>query len=315
MPIRGLCASHTPLKDFHDPGPEAAREVAETFATARAWVADFAPQLVLVFGPDHFNGFFYRLMPSFCVGAHAEAIGDWNTLSGELPVATGTAEALTEHLHQKGVDAAVSYRMELDHGHTQALQMLFGQTSLPPVLPVFINCAAPPRPPMARVISLGEAVGDFLAELPDRVLIIGSGGLSHDPPMPSLVTADPAVRTRIIEGGRLSAEARRAREARVIDEGRKQVSGESPAVALNPEWDRGLLDLLLRGDFAALSALKDEDISREGGCGGHEIRSWVATAAAMSRVPGCTAQVDMYRAIPLWVAGFAMMRFASGRLG
>lgn len=315
MALRGFCASHTPLKDFHDPGPEAAREVADAFGRARAWIGDYAPELVVIFGPDHFNGFFYRLMPSFCVGTFAEAIGDWNTPVGELPVATATAETLVSHLHERGVDTAVSWRMELDHGHTQALQMLFGESGFPPLLPVFINCAAPPRPPMARVIALGEAVGDFLAGLSERVLVIGSGGLSHDPPMPSLATADPAVRTRIIEGGRRSPEERRAREARVIDEGRRQLEGRSAAVALNPEWDRHVLDLLVRGDFPALATLTDEDISRDGGCGGHEIRSWVATAAAMSRVPGCTAQVDMYRAIPLWVAGFGVMRFAPGHLG
>jgi hypothetical protein len=32
----------------------------------------FKPDLVVVFGPDHFNGFFYELMPAFCIGTAAE---------------------------------------------------------------------------------------------------------------------------------------------------------------------------------------------------------------------------------------------------
>ena len=32
----------------------------------------FNPDLVVVFGPDHFNGFFYELMPAFCIGTAAE---------------------------------------------------------------------------------------------------------------------------------------------------------------------------------------------------------------------------------------------------
>ena len=32
----------------------------------------FTPDLVVVFGPDHFNGFFYELMPAFCIGTAAE---------------------------------------------------------------------------------------------------------------------------------------------------------------------------------------------------------------------------------------------------
>lgn len=310
MPAIGLCASHTPLKDFHDPGADAQAEVARCFAEVRTWIREFAPELVVMFGPDHFNGFFYRLMPSFCVGAAAESVGDWNTPAGDLPVADALAEACVRHLHAAGVDTAISYRMEVDHGLTQTLQMTFEWAELPPVLPIFINCAAPPRPPMQRVLALGRAVGEFLQTLPQRVLVVGSGGLSHDPPMPALASAPPAVRERIIAGGRLSAEARAARQANVVNEGLRQTQGTSSAIALNAEWDRHILELLIRRDFAALTRLDDAGITRDGGCGGHEIRAWLATAAALSVLPGTRAQVRMYRPIPLWVAGFGVMTIA-----
>lgn len=315
MPLFGLCASHTPLKDFLDPDPGVAREVAGCLATVRSWVAKHSPDLVVVFGPDHFNGFFYRLMPSFCVGAVAESVGDWGIPAAPLPVATSEAEALVSHLHRQGVDAAISYQMEVDHGLSQILAVLFEGAEIPPVVPVFINCAAPPRPPIARVIALGKAVGEYLAGRPLKTLVLGSGGLSHDPPMPVLAAADPAVRRRIVEGGRLGAEARRARETSVLEEGLRQLRGESPAIALNPAWDREILGWLSGFDFDALTALRDEDISREGGCGGHEIRSWIATAAAMQAQAGITASLDFYRPIPVWVAGFGVMRFGAGQLG
>ncbi|MGD9604137.1 MAG: 3-carboxyethylcatechol 2,3-dioxygenase [Gammaproteobacteria bacterium] len=307
MAIRALCASHTPLKDFHDPGAEAYAEVSRCFEDVRAWVHDFAPELVVVFGPDHFNGFFYRLMPPFCIGAAAESVGDWNTPSGPLPVASAIAESCARYLHANDLDVAISYRMDLDHGLTQTLQMTFDWDALPPVLPVFVNCAAPPRPPIRRVIALGRALGAFLKARPERVLVVGSGGLSHDPPMPALATAPPPVRERIVAGGLLSPEARAARQERVVDEGRRQAEGRSDAVPLNPAWDRHVLDLLVRRDFAALAMLDDEEISREGGCGGHEIRAWIATAAALSVLPATTSHVRMYRPIPQWVAGFGVM--------
>ncbi len=225
MSTIALCASHTPLKDFHDPGAEARAEVTRCFAEVKAWIHAFAPELVVVFGPDHFNGFFYRLMPSFCVGVAAESVGDWNTPRGPLPVASTEAEACVRHLHQLGVDVAVSYRMEVDHGLTQTLQMTFEWPLLPPLLPIFLNCAAPPLPPLARVIALGRAVGSFVRTLKKRVLIVGSGGLSHDPPMPALTTAPPAVLDRIIAGGQLTPAARAARQAHVISEGLQQTQG------------------------------------------------------------------------------------------
>ncbi len=307
MTIIALCASHTPLKDFHDPGAQAQAEVAQCFNEVRAWIQDFSPELVVVCGPDHFNGFFYRMMPSFCVGAAGHSVGDWNTPAGELPIAGELAEACVRHLHQNGVDTAISYQMDVDHGLTQTLQMTFEWSSLPPLLPIFINCAAPPRPPITRVAAFGRALGGFLQTLNKRVLIIGSGGLSHDPPMPALVSATAPVRERIIGGGRLTPDARAIRQAKVIDEGLRQAQGASQAIALNPEWDQGVLDLLVRRDFGALAAFEDEDITRQGGCGGHEIRAWIAVAAAMSIVPQTQARVRMYRAIPVWVAGFGVM--------
>lgn len=307
MTVIALCASHTPLKDFHDPGADAQAEVAHCFAETAAWVREFAPELVVVFGPDHFNGFFYRLMPSFCIGVAAQSVGDWNTPPGELPVANAHAEACVRHVQQAGVDAAVSYRMEVDHGMTQTLQMIFEWSALPPILPIFINCAAPPRPPLARVMALGRAVGSFVQTLGKRVLLVGSGGLSHDPPMPALLSASPAVRERIIVGGPLAPEARAAREANVINAGLEQTQGASNATALNPAWDQHILELLTARDFAGLGALNDEDITIKGGCGGHEIRTWIATVAAMSLFPATHARVRMYRPIPVWVAGFGVM--------
>jgi 2,3-dihydroxyphenylpropionate 1,2-dioxygenase len=309
MPLIGLCASHTPLKDRFDPGAEVRTAVDASVAEVREWVADFAPELVVMFGPDHFNGFFYRLMPSFCIGAAADSLGDWDTPAGPLPVARDLVEDLVPALHEAGVDVALSYRMEVDHGLAQGLQLLFSWDQMPPVVPVFINCAAPPRPPMARVIALGAAIGQFLAATGRRVLIMGSGGLSHDPPMPLLASATGVLRERLIAGGALTAEARASREKRVTEEGLRQRSGESTAVALNPAWDSAFMARLQRGDLAAVAAMRDADISRDGGCGGHEIRSWVATAAAVAAQGAVNARVRYYQAIPEWVAGFGIMTF------
>ena len=50
-------------------------------------------------------------------------------------------------------------------------------------------------------------------------------------------------------------------------------------------------------------ALDDDGITRGGGCGGHEIRPWIAIANA-ARVAGIKRfDLKYYRAIPQWVAG------------
>lgn len=307
MTVVALFASHTPLIGHHSPGAGVAREVDQCFETLKTWVDDYAPELIIEFGPDHFNGFFYHLMPSFCVGVQASSIGDWQTPTGVLPVPAADAEALVSHLHAQGIDSAVSYRMAIDHGFTQLLAALFPWDSMPPLLPIFINCAAPPRPPLARVIALGAAVGRYAAATKRRVLIMASGGLSHDPPIPALANAPAEVRERLIAGGELSPEARAARQRRVIDEGRKSELGTSSCLPLNPDWDQRFLDLIAAREFDRIRQLGDEEITAQGGRGGHEIRTWVAAAAAINAVGSYASTLRFYRAIPAWMAGFAVM--------
>ncbi|WP_459953492.1 DODA-type extradiol aromatic ring-opening family dioxygenase, partial [Mycobacterium avium] len=51
-----------------------------------------------------------------------------------------------------------------------------------PVIPVAVNCATAPLPTGRRVAGFGAAVGRFLDSVDQRVLLIGTGGLSHSPP-------------------------------------------------------------------------------------------------------------------------------------
>jgi 2,3-dihydroxyphenylpropionate 1,2-dioxygenase len=60
-------------------------------------------------------------------------------------------------------------------------------------------------------------------------------------------------------------------------------------------------------DFDQVCAMDDEDITRDAGCGGHEIRHWIAATAAVGAAGPYDADVRYYRAIPEWLAGFAVI--------
>ncbi|MEH6638092.1 MAG: 3-carboxyethylcatechol 2,3-dioxygenase [Porticoccaceae bacterium] len=307
MAVAALLSSHSPLIGLNSPGGEIEIEVKGHFEQLKKWVADFKPDLIIELAPDHFNGFFYKLMPSFCIGVEASSVADYGTPAGPLPINGPLAEKCVAYMHQQGIDVAISYAMRVDHGLTQLPSMLFGWDKVPAMIPVFINCAAPPRPPIQRVIKLGEAIGQFAAELDCNVLIMGSGGLSHDPPVPALKSAAPEVRQRLIAGGELSPEARALRQERTLEEGIKSAAGKSDILDINPEWDHQVLELLEKGDFETLAGFDDADISRLGGRGGHEIRSWVAGCAALNAIGPYTAKTWYYRPIPEWIAGFGIM--------
>lgn len=120
------CLSHSPLVGYVDPAQEVLDEVNGVIASARERIAAFSPELVVLFAPDHYNGFFYDVMPPFCLGVGATAIGDFGSAAGELPVPVELAEACAHAVMKSGIDLAVSYCMQVDHGFAQPLEFLLG---------------------------------------------------------------------------------------------------------------------------------------------------------------------------------------------
>lgn len=118
------------------------------------------PELVITFGPDHYNGFFYDTMPPFCLALGAFGLGDYGTPTGELDVPSELAEDLAGYVQGEGVDLTVSRRMGVDHGAVQPLEVLFGGVDTLPTIPVFVNGVAAPFVPMrGSVRSARRSVG------------------------------------------------------------------------------------------------------------------------------------------------------------
>ena len=109
----------------------------------------FDPDVIVNFAPDHYNGFFYRLMPPFCIGYAAESIGDYGSQAGRLDVPEDLARALAEAVIGDGIDLAVSLDMQVDHGAVQPMEILYGDIAAKPFVPIFINSVAPPFTPIA----------------------------------------------------------------------------------------------------------------------------------------------------------------------
>ncbi len=307
MPIHLECLSHTPLHGYFDPHPDVVAEVERVGRAARARVEAFQPDLIVAFAPDHFNGFFYDVMPPFCIGARAQAIGDFKSLAGTLPVPEDLAYALAQSVLDADVDVALSYRMQVDHGCAQALEVLTGGLDRYPVIPVFINSVAPPMATLRRARLLGDAIGRFMARTGKRVLVVGSGGISHEPPVPELFDATPEIAERLIAGRNPSEESRHARQARTVAAARAFTKGDSHLHPLNPEWDRAFLERLASGELTAVDGMTNAAITRDGGKSAHEIRTWVAAFGALAAYGPYRASLDYYRAIPEWIAGFATM--------
>jgi 2,3-dihydroxyphenylpropionate 1,2-dioxygenase len=308
MSLALVCMSHSPLLDYADPPAEILGAVDEAFTDARAFVADYEPTLVVSFAPDHYNGFFHDLMPPFCIGYEALGVGDYGTTAGPLDVPAAVAEELAAWVADHDLDIAISRRMEVDHGAVQPLEILLGGIDRVRTIPVFVNGVAPPFVKMARVRQLGLAVGGFLANLHDeRVLVIGSGGLSHDPPVPQWATADADQRALLLDGRHPTEAARNARQQRVIDTAREFAAGTARIQDLNPEWDRAFMANLAARDFDAIDAMTPAGMAEEAGNSAHEVRTWLAAFAALSAAGPYTVTSSFYRPIREYIAGFGVV--------
>lgn len=310
-----LCTtSHSPLIGKNDPAVAIRAEVDSVLADARAFVADFDPELVVVFAPDHYNGFLYDMMPSFCIGAAATAVGDYGTPSGQLSVDREAVYRIADGVLAERVDLALSEDMQVDHGFAQPLSFFFDDITRVPLAPIFINCVAEPLGPASRARDLGHAVGKVIGQLDRRVLVVGSGGLSHDPPVPRFAEATPEVIERLKHGRNPSAEQRAARESRTIAAAADFARGETDFHPLNPEWDAMVLSSLAAGDFAAVDEQPNRWFVEQAGHSAHEVRTWIAAYAALSAQGQYEVQSSYYRAIPEWFAGFATTTATSIRV-
>ena len=306
MPLAVCCVSHSPLLELPGPGEGLRNEVGAALDRARDFVQSFDPELVVSFAPDHYNGFFYQLMPPFCLGTAAAGIGDYGSYAGPLNVPSAQAEALAEALLEAGIDIATSAAMSVDHGTVQPLQRLFDDVAACPVVPIFVNSVATPLGPLRRVRALGTAVGRHLATMGRRVLVLGSGGLSHDPPVPQRATASEPVLERIVHGRPMTTRQRQDRQTAVIAAAREFAAGQGGLQPLNPDWDRAFLELVDTGRLAEVDAWSNAEISRVAGNSAHEVRTWVAAFAALAAQGDYRTETRYYRPAPELIAGFAV---------
>lgn len=302
-----LGLSHTPLLELNTVSPDVQADVRSALSTLSEAVTAWQPDRIVLIGPDHYNGFFNELMPPFCLGTAALSVGDYTTPAGPLNVDSAQALGLAEHLLSRDFDMAISRRMTVDHGFAQPLQIVFGSLDTPPVVPIFLNAVAPPSiPTVARCAALGQTIGEWLDSLAGRTLVIGSGGLSHEPPVPTLDHPDQAIRERITRRNTPTAAEREAKTRRVMAAGVALAAGDPSIRPLAPQWDAQWMQAIESGRFDDL-VLGEASMTRIAGRSAHESKTWVVGRAALAKDQPTIRQQRWYRAIPEFIAGFGIL--------
>ncbi len=308
MIVGSVCLSHNPLMEKKRAAPEVEDRLRKAIDEASAFSAGLKPDLAVVVFPDHLNGFFYDQLPSFCIGVRAESIGDYGTVPGPLDIPEDIALDCADACIASDIDVSLSYRMKVDHGAAQPIEFLSGAAPFKQVLPVFVNCVAHPRPSFRRVAQLGKILGAWAQSRPERILFIGSGGLSHDPPLPNIQSASAEVRAQLINGGSMSHAARAVRQARVLQAG--YGAPDNKLRPLNPEWDRKILAAFVEGNLDVFDGNSDDAITEAAGSGAHELRTWVTALSSLKGHGTIEANVLFYEPVKEWITGMGVMTAA-----
>ncbi|MET7998931.1 hypothetical protein ABZU76_49505 [Amycolatopsis sp. NPDC005232] len=284
--IAAVALSHSPLM-VGDTEHRQGLRFRDGMARLKSAVEAFNPTLVVFFGPDHGRAL-TGIAPCFTVVESADGYAEWDLPEDDYDVPRGTAVALGDHLVAAGVDTAVAPRLRLDHGFGLSMKDLFGSIAAVPVVPILINCIERPLATAARTATLGAAVGEFIRrQVPEgeRVLVVGSGGISHTPP------SQPAGADEMTES---------ERQKLLVE----QLAGA--AKAINPEWDRQFLDGLAGTEWERLAELTADDLVAAG-TGGAEVRTWIAAAFA-GRGPLTTVA---YEPVTEWITGMGIAASAT----
>src|SRR4030081_1070307 len=189
--IAGVASSHVPaIGAALDLGKTAEpywKPLFEGFEPSKKWIAELKPDVVILVYNDHASAFSLEVIPTFALGCASEfppADEGWG--ARPVPVVKGHPEPawhMAQSLILDEFDMTIVNKMEVDHGLTVPLSLMFGQPPEWPVqvIPLAVNVLLFPPPTGNRCFALGEAIARAVRSYPEdlNVQIWGTGGMSH----------------------------------------------------------------------------------------------------------------------------------------
>jgi len=146
------------------------------------------PDALIVIAAEHFANFFMNNMPAYAMGMAENYDGpieepSWlriphRTVRGNPQLSRRIISEV-----QQSVDVAYAEEWRFDHGIMVPLHFLDPDNKLT-VIPANINCQGPPLTPLKRAWAFGEALRRAADAVPERIAVIGTGGISHWPATP-----------------------------------------------------------------------------------------------------------------------------------
>ncbi len=189
--IAGVATSHIPAVgaalDLGKTAEPYWSPVFQGYDRAKEWFKEVKPDAIILIFNDHASAFSLEMIPTFAIGcAPSFAPADEGWGPRPVPMVEGYPE-LAWHIAQSTIldefDITIINKMDVDHGLTVPLSLMFGQPEAWPckVIPVAVNVVQYPPPTGNRCYQLGKAIRRAVESFGrnERIVIMGTGGMSH----------------------------------------------------------------------------------------------------------------------------------------
>ena len=225
-------------------------KVFQGYEFGKQWIKDNPPDVIFLVFNDHATAFSLEMIPTFAIGTAADYMpADEGWGPRPVPKVIGQPQ-LSAHIAQSVIqqdfDLTIVNRMDVDHGLTVPLSLMYGQPKAwpCPVIPFAVNVVQYPVPSGKRCLNLGKAIRKAVESYDEdlKVHIWGTGGMSHQ-----------------LQGPR--------------------------AGLINKEFDNAFMDRMI-ADPEGQAAVPHIDYVREAGSEGIELVMWLIARGAMSDLAG-----------------------------
>jgi len=246
----GVATSHVPAigaaVDLGKTGEAYWKPLFQGYEFSKQWIAREKPDVIFLVYNDHASAFSLELVPTFAIGC-AEEFSPADEGWGPRPVPKvmghpDLAWHVTQSLVQDDFDLTIVNEMDVDHGLTVPLTLMFGQPDAWPcrVIPLAVNVVVYPPPSGQRCFNLGKAIRRAVESFDEdlNVQVWGTGGMSHQ-----------------LQGPR--------------------------AGLINQAFDNDFLDRIVN-DAAALARIPHVEYLREAGSEGVELVMWLIMRGALN---------------------------------
>lgn len=235
------------------------RPVFAGYKPSRDWIADHIPDVIVLVYNDHATSFSLDMIPTFAIGTAARfEVADEGWGPRPVPPVIGhpaMAAHIAQSVIQQDFDLTIVNKLDVDHGLTVPMSLMFGQPDKwpCPVIPIAVNVVQYPAPSGRRCLELGMAIRRAIESFdePLDVQIWGTGGMSHQ-----------------LQGPR--------------------------AGLINSQFDQDFLDQLIANP-EQLAATPHIEYVREAGSEGIELVMWLVARGAMADLAGGSAPTALHR--------------------